>query len=164
MSLRERASAMLPVPKLPELPDDPGAAAAGDPNRWAAWFSQMYADVAKSLRGVALQGALPIQIGYDDSGHNLGQGGTQQISRSAGRLLGWSLQETAGQPLAVVFNDVDEAVGGNASHGPLVGVTGLLANGHENESITPTSFSDGLAVTFTGSGKVFGVVLLGGVD
>jgi hypothetical protein len=154
---------MLPVPTLPEPDEDPGADHSGV-NRWAAWYAQMYADVAKSLRGVALQGALPIQIGYDDGGRELGQNGSQQISRSAGRLLGWSIRETSGAAVNLVFNDVDESSGGNASHGPLVGVTGLAANGHENEVIVPTSFSDGLAVTFTGSGFVFGVVLLGGVD
>lgn len=162
MSLRDR---MFPVPELPEPSDDPGASAVGDPNRWAAWFAQMYADVAQSLRGVALQGALPMPIGYDESGRALGANGSQQISRSAGRLLGWSIKETGGvAAVSLVFNDIDESTGGNANHGPVVAVTGLIASGHENEMITPTSFSDGLAVTFTGSGLVYGVVLLGGVD
>lgn len=164
MSLRSRATGMLPVPTLPDPADDPAAAATPDPQRWAAWFSQMYADLAESLRGVALQGALPVPIGYDNSGRQLGANGSQQISRSAGRLLGWSIRETSGEAIELVFTDTDESAQGQANHGSLVAITALDANGHENESIRPTSFVDGLAVTFLGSGFVYGVALIGGVD
>lgn len=164
MSLRSRSTPMLPVPTLPDATDDPEAHSNPSPERWAAWFSQLYADLSQSLRGVALQGALPVAIGYDDAGRQLGANSSQQISRSAGRLLGWSIKETSGAPVSLTFFDCDEPEQANASHGSPVAVTALAANGHENIQLVPTSYVDGLAVSFSGSGLVYGVALLSGVS
>jgi hypothetical protein len=163
-SLRHRAASMFPVPTLPAPEEDLGAKADGIVQNWAAYWAQLYADLSESLQGVALQGALPVQVGWDDGGRFLGQGGVQVLSRSAGRLLGWSLLETADAAVTLRFYDGDESAALNAGHGTPVAATQLAANGHENEALRPTSFSDGLSVGFAGTGQVWGVVLIGGVD
>lgn len=122
-----------------------------------AWLTQLMTDVAQSLGGVALQGALPVQFGYDRDG----RGPRLTISRSAGRLLGYSLYETAGHDVIVNFydNDLGSTDGDDVWHEDAAAnkVTNLLG--------IRASFSAGLSAEFvTTGGQVRGIALLGGVD
>lgn len=121
------------------------------------WLSQLMTDVAQSLNGVALQGALPVPFGYDAGG----RGPRLSISRSAGRLLGYSLSETAGHDVTVNFydNDLGTTDGDDVWHElvPTSKVVNLLG--------IRASFSSGLSAEFvTSGGQIRGIALLGGVD
>lgn len=59
------------------------------------WLSQMQADLAASLGGVMLRGALPIPIGS-------APGGSLRPLSSPGRIVGWSLHETGGTSSALL--------------------------------------------------------------
>jgi hypothetical protein len=122
-----------------------------------AWLTQLMTDVAQSLNGVALQGALPVPFGWDKDG----RGPRLKISSSAGRLLGYSLYETAGHDVVVNFydNDLGTTDGADVWHAD------ATANTVTNLLDIRASFSIGLSVEFvTTGGQVRGIALLGGVD
>lgn len=126
-------------------------------NDGIAWLTQLMTDVAQSLNGVALQGALPVEFGYDAAG----RGPRLAISRSAGRLLGYSLYETNGADVTVNFYDNDQGT----TEGTDVWHAKATANSVTNLLDIRASFSVGLSVEFvTTTGKIRGVALLGGVD
>lgn len=125
--------------------------------QYVAYMAQLWADQAHSLLGVALQGALPVAFGYDKDG----RGPKMKVSTSAGRLLGYSLLETAGHDVTVNFwdNPLGEASGSEVWH-DIVTASKVL-----NFVGVNASFSTGLSVEFvTSGGLVRGVALLGGVD
>jgi hypothetical protein len=130
---------------------------ATDHTEYIRWLSQLQADVAQSLGGIMLQGARPVPLGT-------APGGTKTLSRSAGRLVGWSLHETSGtNPALVRFWDGREA-GAN----PLAYISvpaGLTVNMWNPPGISVT---DALLVEFVTGGSlsttVEGVAYLGAAD
>lgn len=108
-------------------------------------------ELAHSLSGVLLRGSRPVPIGAT-------AGATASASTSAGRLVGWSITETAAAAAKVTLYDGDPANGGTF----LLSVP-LLANGNDTKSLTHgPGFIRGLFVVTTGT--VEGTVWLGDVD
>lgn len=127
--------------------DDP----VGDAE-WIRWLSQMQADLAESLNGVALRAARPVSVGT---------GGTPRPLSSPGRIVGWSLKETSGAAAAYVrVWDSREA-----GSGQLLACIALAQGTSVNHS-TPgagINVSDAVCVEVV-TGAVEGVLYLGGVD
>lgn len=147
-------------PQLTMPPVDPHPERATIGTEYARWVTQLMTDVAQSLNGVALQGALPVPVGFDPGGH-----GPQVLaSGSAGRLLGYSLFETAGQAVTVHFHDAATNTAAVQSDGPDVWHEQVAANSVKNLTGMNVSFSTGLSLEFVGTGQLRGVVLLSGVD
>lgn len=158
---RKRRHSSVSAIRLPTV--DPEATPQTIMTAYSAWIAQLYADLAESLDGVALQGALPVEIGTNLHGVAL----SPQISRSAGILRGWSLRETGGQAVTLDFFDVDEAQGQNivvAGSFRRVATTQLAANGASTAELPNASFQSGLGVLIGGAGTVTGVLYLNGVD
>lgn len=76
-----------------EVPDQPDEGI--HEMEFVRWAQQMQADLAASLGGVMLRGALPIPIGG-------APGGSLRPLSSPGRIVGWSLHESAGTNSALV--------------------------------------------------------------
>jgi hypothetical protein len=144
---------------MPEV--DPAPERATINTEWSRWVTQLMTDLAQSKDGVALQGALPVSVGWDEAGR-----GPQIIaSASAGRLLGYSFVETAGQAVTVHFHDAATNTPATQTDGPSVWHTAVAANGVRELVGMNVSFSTGLSLEFnTSGGQVRGVVLLSGVD
>ena len=144
---------------MPEV--DPNPERATVLTEWSRWSAQMMTDLSQSLSGVALQGSLPVPIGWDAAGR-----GPQIVaSGSAGRLLGYSFLETAGQPVTVHFHDAATNTAATQTDGPDVWHTLVAANGIRELVGLNVSFSTGLSLEFvTTTGQIRGVVLLSGVD
>jgi hypothetical protein len=132
------------------VPDQPDNAEQID---YLRWLSQMQSDMAASLGGVMLQGALPIPIGS-------APGGSARPLSSPGRVLGWSIHETSGTVAAVV-----RIWDGREAGSKPLGYVALAAGGVSNHWIGGggISVTDALFVE-TLSGTVEGVLYLGGVD
>lgn len=62
------------------------------------WGAELRASLARTLNGVWLQGALPVPLGPVSAGN----GGTQQLSSSAGRCVGWSVRNQDGVNARVI--------------------------------------------------------------
>lgn len=121
-------------------------------SEYVRWLTQLQADLAQSLGGVALRAARPVAIGSapNSSGRPLS---------SPGRIVGWSIRETAGAAAAVRLWD------GREAGGQLLATVALAAS--DSHTVMPTgggiSVSDALFVEVV-TGAVEGVVYLGGVD
>jgi hypothetical protein len=125
---------------------------------YVRWLMQMSADLATSLGGVMLQGALPVPIGS-------APGGSVRPLSSPGRIVGWSLHETGGTNPAVmrVWD------GRESGTKPLVYVS-IPASGTDNRWLGTggISVTDALFIEFAAGGSlsqsVEGVLYLGAVD
>lgn len=120
---------------------------------YVRWALQMQADLAASLGGVMLRGALPIPIGS-------APGGSLRPLSSPGRIVGWSVHETSGTNPA--FLRVWD--GREPGNKPLAYI-GLTAGQVLNHWIGGggISVTDALSVELV-TGTVEGVLYLGGVD
>lgn len=144
---------------MPEVDPHPDRSTIN--TEWARWTAQLMTDLSQSLNGVALQGALPIEVGWDADG----RGPKIVASGSSGRLLGYSFFETAGQPVTVHFHDAATNTAATQTDGPSCWHTQVAANGVRELVGLNVSFSAGLSLEFvTTTGQVRGVVLLSGVD
>ncbi|MEV4557784.1 hypothetical protein AB0K51_12380 [Kitasatospora sp. NPDC049285] len=116
------------------------------------WLSQLQADLAQSINGVALRAARPVAIGVAPNG-------SQRPLSSAGRIVGWSVRETTGAAAVVRLWD------GREAGGQLLGVIAFPAGAAAN--VMPSgggiNVSDALFVEVV-TGTVEGVLYLGGVD
>ncbi len=125
---------------------------------YVRWAAQMQADLAASLGGVMLRGALPIPIGT-------APGGSPRPLSSPGRIVGWSLHETGGTNPAVLRIWDGRETGSN----PLA-YLGVPAAGTETRWLGGggISVTDALLIEITTgdslSTDVEGVLYLGGVD
>lgn len=142
---RGPAVARLTVPDQ----DDTPATSEIDFVRWA---SQLQADLAASLGGVMLRGALPVPIGA-------APGGSTRPLSSPGRVVGWSVLETSGAaPATVTVWDGREAGSKPLAYIHLAsGLGETIWLGQAGISVT-----DALLIDI--SGTVEGVLYLGGVD
>jgi hypothetical protein len=125
---------------------------------YVRWLTQMQADLASSLGGVMLRAALPIPIGTAPAG-------SLRPLSSPGRIVGWSLHETAGaNPAVVRLWD-----GRESGTRPLAYVS-VPAGGTDNRWLGAggVSVTDALLLDFaTGAGlssTVEGVLYLGAAD
>lgn len=124
---------------------------------YVRWLMQMQTDFSSSLNGIMLRGARPVPIGA-------ASGGTLLPTTSAGRLVGWSIQEAAGTPANAGVRFYN---GRNSADGSLIGVARLAAAPSASSSNTTwlgtgVSITDGLWVEITGT--VEGVVWLGAAE
>ncbi|MFC8717782.1 hypothetical protein [Kitasatospora sp. NPDC057198] len=131
-----------------EVPDQ------ADPpeGEYIRWLSQLQADLAESINGVAIRAARPVPIGS-------APGSSARPLSSPGRVVGWSVRETAGAAAVVRLWD------GRDAGGQLLAAISLAASGAQ--TIMPTgggiNVSDALFVEVV-SGAVEGVLYLGAVD
>lgn len=133
------------------VPDQDDTPAVGEID-FVRWASQLQADLAASLGGVMLRGALPVPIGA-------APGGSTRPLSSPGRVVGWSILETSGtNPATVTVWDGREAgskplayihVGAGLAETAWFGQAGI-------------SVTDALLIDI--SGTVEGVLYLGAVD
>jgi hypothetical protein len=120
---------------------------------YVRWLAQLQTDLAASLGGVTLRGALPIPIGS-------APGSSARPLSSPGRIVGWSLHETGGTTPAI-FRIWD---GREAGTKPLAylsvaaGVANTVWLGAGGISVTDALFIE------TVSGTAEGVLYLGAVD
>lgn len=124
----------------------------GDPNQVLAIIEavdSLRATMSRSNLAVALQGAEVRQV-------NLG-GRDTKAATSAGRLMGWSLRETAGAQATVYLRD------GLDDTGAIVAAIELAPNESTRDSYFPggLSYGAGLYVDVA-AGAVEGAVYLGG--
>lgn len=133
-------------------PDEPEPVHEIDLVRWA---SQMRADVAESVGGVMLRAARTVPLTVLPT----------ILSASPGRLVGWSVRETAGtSPYVLRLRN------GDNSAADLVAIVAGAAGAADSHWFGPggLSFTDGLYVEIvTGAGlssSVEGVVYLGAAD
>lgn len=122
------------------------------------WLSQMQADLAASLGGVMLRGALPIPIGS-------APGGSLRPLSSPGRIVGWSLHETEGTNPALL-----RVWDGRESGTKPLAYISVPAGGTDNKWLGQSGISvtDALLVELATGGSlsasVEGVLYLGAVD
>lgn len=136
------AMAVVPPPEKPEKETDELA--------YVRWLQQMSTDLAESLNGVLLRGARSVPVG-------LAQGATARATSSGGRLVGWSLRETAGAVAVVRLYD------GRSTDAPLVAVANLAASASDTTWLGGVSLTEGLFVEVM-SGAVEGAVYLGAAE
>lgn len=117
------------------------------------WLAQMQTDLAASLGGVMLQGALPVPVGT-------APGGSPRPLSSPGRVVGWSIHETGGvSPALVRIWDGREA--GTKPIAYIQVAAGATVN--HWQGFGGVSVTDALLVEVV-SGAAEGVVYLGAVD
>lgn len=155
--------------KSPFRPQAPGPAAARlqvpdqDDSQvpeveYVRWALQLQADLAASLSGVELRGALPIPIGSAPAG-------SMRPLSSPGRIVGWSLHETGGTNPAVVRLWDGRESGAN----PLAYIS-VPAGGTDNrwQGGGGISVTDALMIDTESGGSlsqtVEGVLYIGAVD
>lgn len=133
------------------VPDQDDTAATGE-IEFVRWAAQLQADLAASLGGVMLRGALPIAIGS-------APGGSTRPLSSPGRVVGWSLLETSGTAAATVTLWDGREAGSRP-----------LAYLHVGAGLADTQWLGGGGISVTDallidiSGAVAGVLYLGAVD
>jgi hypothetical protein len=110
----------------------------------------------KTLRGVQLLGAEPRALALNSAGYAASQG----ISRSAGRLAGFSFREVTGA--AAVIRLRDGADRDLAANGDLLVTVSLIGNESDRDWFMPggISFGYGVYVEIV-SGTVEGTIYLG---
>lgn len=137
--------------------DAPDQAEPDSQIEYIRWLSQMQTDLAQSIGGITLQAARPHTL-------SLGTATGSQLSGVAGRLVGWSIRESAGvNPLVVRLRN-----GADASQ-PIIAEVYAPAGQVSNQWMPPgVSFTEGLyleVVTGTGlSTSIEGAVYLGAAD
>lgn len=125
---------------------------------YVRWLAQLQTDLAASLGGVMLRGALPIPIGS-------APGGSLRPLSSPGRIVGWSLHETGGTDPALC-----RIWDGRESGTRPLAYLSVPAGGTENRWMGGggISVTDALLVEFASgaslSAAVEGVLYLGAVD
>jgi hypothetical protein len=113
------------------------------------WLEQMRADVAETLGGVMLRSARAVALTVLPT----------ILSLSPGRIVGWSLRETAGQPYTVRLRNGD-----NPAADVVAVITGVAGSG-DTKWLGPggVSFTEGLYVELV-AGSVEGAIYLGAAD
>lgn len=122
---------------------------------YVRWLMQMQADLAASLGGVMLQGALPVPIG-------MAPGGSARPLSSAGRIVGWSIHETSGTAPALVILWNSRTVGEGQPLAYIHIAEGLVETtwlGQAGISVT-----DAVSVQVALGGTIEGCLYLGAVD
>jgi len=126
---------------------------------YVRWLSQLQSDLAASLGGIMLRGALPVAVGA-------APGGTLRPLSSPGRIVGWSLHETKGTSPALVrlWN------GREAANSPPLAYIAIGQGGVDNVWLgnSGISVTEAVLVEFVSGGglstDVEGVLYLGAVD
>lgn len=125
---------------------------------YVRWAMQLQADLAASLGGVMLRGALPIPVGN-------APGGSLRPLSSPGRVVGWSLHETAGTNPALL-----RVWDGRETGSKPLAYINVPAGGTDNKWLggAGISVTDALLIEFASGGSlstsVEGVLYLGAVD
>lgn len=122
---------------------------------YTKWLEQLRVDLAQSVGGIMLRGALVVPVGDAP----LARRGL--VYGAAGALIGWSLRNTdAGNPATLELYD-----GPDATAGTLVASVQLVAGASSSASFAPggLGLTRGLFVDVV-AGAVTGAVYLRGAD
>lgn len=124
-------------------------------------LAQAQQQMAQSLNGVLLKGALPVALPL--AGLGAGFGGDPMLARSPGCIVGWNLREIVGT--AKVSANLHDGYDASA---PIVATVELNASLSSTGPLTSNPggvfFSVGLFLEIIGTGVLGGVFYLRGTD